>query len=86
MCVTPPPLSPVQRLLRASVHPDPPLGAGGEPRTVADGGEPVPGERLLLLLLRHGAVHQGPRPPDGDAQGTVSFSPLSVAAGRPILV
>lgn len=58
-----------QRVLGPPVHPDPARGAGVQPGAVAAGRQPAEGARHLLLLQRHGAVHQGPGPADRGAQG-----------------
>ena len=60
-----------QCLLGSPVHPHPATGAGKLPAPVAEHPQPVQDQRHLLLLLRHGALHQGPGNPDRDAQGQV---------------
>lgn len=59
----------LQRVFGPPVHPDSPGGAGVQPGTVAAGRQPAAGARHLLLLQRHGAVHQRARPADRGAQG-----------------
>lgn len=60
----------VKCVFRASVHLDSPFRAGGEPRSVAAGCQSVPGQRHVLFVLRHGALHQGLGPADRIPQGT----------------
>lgn len=59
----------LQRVFGPSVHPDSPGGAGVQPGAVAAGRQPAEGARHLLLLQRHGALHQRARPADRGAQG-----------------
>ena len=59
----------LQCVLRPPVHPDSPGGAGVQPGAVAAGRQPAEGARHLLLLQRHGAVHQRTRAADRGAQG-----------------
>lgn len=60
----------VKCVFRASVHLDSPVRAGGEPRSVAAGCQSVSGQRHVLFILRHGALHQGVGPADRIPQGT----------------
>lgn len=59
----------LQCVFRPSVHPDSSGGAGVQPGAVAAGRQPAEGARHLLLLQRHGALHQRTRPADRGAQG-----------------
>ena len=59
----------LQCVLGPPVHPHPPGGAGVQPGAVASGRQPAEGARHLLLLQRHGALHQRAGPADRGAQG-----------------
>lgn len=59
----------LQCVFRSPVYPDSPGGAGVQPGAVAAGRQPAEGARHLLLLQRHGALHQRTWPADRGAQG-----------------
>lgn len=58
-----------QCLLRSPVHPYPTPGAGELTASVAEHTQSIQDQRHLLLLLRHGALHQRPGHSDGDSEG-----------------
>ena len=59
----------LQCVLRSPVHPDPSVRAGGESGSLAVGRQSVQSPRHFLLLQRHGALHQRPRPADRLSEG-----------------
>ncbi|CAF97780.1 unnamed protein product [Tetraodon nigroviridis] len=56
------------------VHPHPSVRAGGQPVSLAVGCQSVQSARHLLLLQRHGAVHQRSGPADGGSEGRTQRS------------
>lgn len=64
-----------QCLLRSPVYPYSSAGAGDLAACVAEHAQSVQDQRHLLLLLRHGAVHQRPRHAERDAEGQCRDQP-----------
>lgn len=72
----------LQRLLRSPVHPDTSVWAGGESVSLVVSRESVQSPRHLLLLQRHGAVHQKPWPADRHAQGKAWYFVNQMREGK----